>query len=289
MIANRLILNYKNPTFKTGTNFADCLLCETIVESAMKPLKIVIIITGSVLLSSCATLQVMSFGISALSYTFTGKSVTDHVISEITTQDCALHRIVLGEQACLDGSEDYIAVLNAPVNNQLIPEPKWQTLNDNAPNNHPHTKQANLSQQQSASSRITVEEISLFTPQTLQHTSLTARTANSSAPQHLASKRAPLEESFYDRIIPTDQVPKLYAVVGTFTQRVYAQTRQHEYQHHQAHLVTNGQRYQVVIGPLSGQQYTEFAALEHKEPPWRTRLCQDLTPAPCNTAMLASR
>ena len=104
----------------------------------MKTLKVGAIALMCITLCSCATLHMVSLGISTLSYSITGKSVTDHVISEITTQDCALRRIVLGEQACLDGSEDYIAVLNAPLNNQLIPDPKWQTLNDNVPNNHAH-------------------------------------------------------------------------------------------------------------------------------------------------------
>lgn len=53
-------------------------------------------------LSGCATLQLISFGVSGISYAVSGKSISDHAISKVMKKDCALHRIVFGENACLD-------------------------------------------------------------------------------------------------------------------------------------------------------------------------------------------
>ena len=254
----------------------------------MNILKALLIILFCLTLSSCATLHMVSFGISALSYSFTGKSVTDHVISEVSSQDCALHRLILGQQPCLDNQQDFYAVLNAPDPQVLTPEAKWRT-NDTPTNNtqyfatNQQEKPRNLGLQQGKHRQVALEDIHTFSALDFNLQEL------ESLAQSVPNETLNSADNFYQRLIPVSDIPKLYAVVGTFSQRVYAQTRQHEYQHHQAHLVTNGQRYQVVIGPLNADQYSDFVALDHKEPPWRTRLCQDLTPAPCDAAMLASR
>jgi hypothetical protein len=52
------------------------------------------------LLTGCATLKLVSLGISGISYLTTGKSLSDHAISVMTEQDCALHRVVLDEMVC---------------------------------------------------------------------------------------------------------------------------------------------------------------------------------------------
>ncbi|MBE0364139.1 hypothetical protein PULV_a1708 [Pseudoalteromonas ulvae UL12] len=251
----------------------------------MKTLKVGAIALMCITLCSCATLHMVSIGISTLSYSITGKSVTDHVISQVTSQDCALHRLILGQQACFDNQQDYIAVLNSPDSAGLKAEAKWRLSEANSTNNqhldtHKIDKPANLSLQQHQHRPITLEEITSFTAMDFSD-ELLESLDDSVADSH--------NESFYARLIPAEEIPRLYAVVGTFKQLRYAQTRQAEYRQHQAQLLTKGSRYQVVIGPLTAQQYTEFAALEHKDSPWRTRLCHNLTPAPCDSTMLASR
>ena len=52
------------------------------------------------LLTGCATLKLVSLGISSISYLTTGKSLSDHAISVMAEQDCALHRVVLDEMVC---------------------------------------------------------------------------------------------------------------------------------------------------------------------------------------------
>lgn len=51
-------------------------------------------------LSGCATLTIASFGLSSLSYITTGKSLSDHAISAVSEQDCAMHRFIFDENVC---------------------------------------------------------------------------------------------------------------------------------------------------------------------------------------------
>ena len=61
----------------------------------MLPLTLVVVATTSV--TSCATLELVTFGITGISYVATGKSLTDHAISTVMSQDCALYRIIIGQ------------------------------------------------------------------------------------------------------------------------------------------------------------------------------------------------
>jgi len=63
-------------------------------------IKICLYIVIMLLLTGCATLQLVSLGISGMSYLTTGKSLSDHAISIMAEQDCALHRVVLDEMVC---------------------------------------------------------------------------------------------------------------------------------------------------------------------------------------------
>jgi len=45
-------------------------------------------------------LQLVSFALDGVSYAATGKTVTDHAISTITAKDCAMSRILDGEDIC---------------------------------------------------------------------------------------------------------------------------------------------------------------------------------------------
>ena len=52
------------------------------------------------LLSGCATLKLISLGLSSINYLTTGKSLSDHAISAMAEQDYALHRMVFDEMVC---------------------------------------------------------------------------------------------------------------------------------------------------------------------------------------------
>jgi hypothetical protein len=54
-------------------------------------------------LSGCALpipIQIASWAASGISYIATGKSMSDHAFSAVAEQDCAIHRIVLGQSMC---------------------------------------------------------------------------------------------------------------------------------------------------------------------------------------------
>ena len=54
-------------------------------------------------LAGCAlpvSLQIASFAASGLSYMTTGKSMSDHAVSAMVSQDCAVHRLALGLSIC---------------------------------------------------------------------------------------------------------------------------------------------------------------------------------------------
>ena len=75
----------------------------------------------SVLLGACAMpmpLRVASWALDGIAYLTTEKSVTDHGISLVAQQDCALWRGVTGEQICR--SEDGTAIVLAAVDGRSM-------------------------------------------------------------------------------------------------------------------------------------------------------------------------
>lgn len=54
------------------------------------------------ILPGCATLDIVAFGVSGISFITTGKSLSDHAISAMTNQDCAMHRLIFDETMCRD-------------------------------------------------------------------------------------------------------------------------------------------------------------------------------------------
>jgi hypothetical protein len=55
-------------------------------------------------------IQFASWATSGLSYATTGKSMSDHAVSAVTLQDCAMHRVMLGEKICSPIEIDGVAV-----------------------------------------------------------------------------------------------------------------------------------------------------------------------------------
>lgn len=62
-----------------------------------------VVVGSALLLSGCALpplLTIASYAIDGMSYLSSGKSVSDHALSAVTTQDCALFRVVMGDDIC---------------------------------------------------------------------------------------------------------------------------------------------------------------------------------------------
>lgn len=60
-------------------------------------------------------LQLATFAASGFSYATTGKGISDHAVSAVAEQDCAMHRIAFGEEMCNgEPSTGAVVVENAP-------------------------------------------------------------------------------------------------------------------------------------------------------------------------------
>lgn len=73
------------------------------------------------LLGGCGlppALTAASWALDGVSYLVSGKSVTDHAISEVAAQDCALFRVVQGREVCeeyeIDGDSTFILTAARP-------------------------------------------------------------------------------------------------------------------------------------------------------------------------------
>ncbi len=70
-------------------------------------MRAVILVLGALALSNCAAVVAVPIGItyvstaaSVVSYMTTGKGASDHVISAVSEQDCALHRAFTEDDIC---------------------------------------------------------------------------------------------------------------------------------------------------------------------------------------------
>ena len=71
--------------------------------------KSLVLIGLPILLGGCGlppAISVASWALDGVSYLATGKSVTDHAISQVANQDCALLRVVQGREICEDFALD---------------------------------------------------------------------------------------------------------------------------------------------------------------------------------------
>lgn len=67
--------------------------------------RILCLSTTALMLSGCGlppALQIASLALDGLSLISTGKSTTDHAVSTVRAEDCALHRSLKGQEVCRD-------------------------------------------------------------------------------------------------------------------------------------------------------------------------------------------
>jgi uncharacterized membrane protein len=88
---------------------------------SIKHLKLSVIFAVTFALSGCTSLEVVAFIGSSVTYFVSGKSWTDHAVSAVTQQDCAMDRIIQGKVICVPVNdpervaEDAVAVEVASV------------------------------------------------------------------------------------------------------------------------------------------------------------------------------
>jgi len=240
-------------------------------------------------LNGCAlTMEMMA--ISGISYLATGKSLSDNAFSLLTQQDCAVHRIVLGEPLCEKNiaiPDEEIGTLTASTEvTDVMPAPTHLALTRSE-------KQA-----ETVIARID-KPVARTKSRAVQAFALQPRleTAWNSEPD-IDMSAATL--SMNDFSVPIEQNKPLsnqyqsaekFAVVGSFNSYKYAQHRNEKYLRYNAHIIQNPSnyptKYRVVVGPIKSETFTvELPVLVGAETqlPWEIDLCvSDMSPPPCFT------
>jgi hypothetical protein len=87
--------------------------------------RVVLVLLVPFLLAGCAlppALTIASLAADGVSYFATGKSTTDHALSAIAEEDCALVRAVKEEAICVPKGSAAVAM--ADPNQEIVPQPE---------------------------------------------------------------------------------------------------------------------------------------------------------------------
>ncbi|GAB6053115.1 hypothetical protein JCM17960_19350 [Magnetospira thiophila] len=71
--------------------------------------KVVVVVALPLLVGGCAlpmSVRIASWAVDGISYLATEKSLTDHMLSAVTNQDCAVWRTLQGNDVCIDTSDE---------------------------------------------------------------------------------------------------------------------------------------------------------------------------------------
>ncbi|NQZ11224.1 MAG: hypothetical protein HRT35_29070 [Algicola sp.] len=258
-----------------------------------------IIISATVaclVLSGCASLQLLSFGASSISYAVSGKSISDHAISTVMEQDCALHRVVMEENVCSEPDGNGILRSARPGANQQVAsvsnEAHWQVV----------AKKTKVPVEPNPIKR---KYVSAISPDETVRQLMAANNNNGEVEIGVArpfesnvgvvvksSGKGPVNKK------PVDKGPLLFAVLGSFNELKYARDNLREHPDLNAQIITNpaaaiangATRYRVVAGPMSEQDFNHNLGRNGDKQAyhaWRLRLCGDsLLPPPCTAPML---
>jgi hypothetical protein len=262
-----------------------------------------------IMISGCATLELLSFGASGVSYIVSGKSLSDNFISVLIDKDCALHRIVLGEQICFasDATDTMIAA-------QQQPAPYMAHVSQA---NLPLTIDEQITEQgddniialveQELASNIAIKPV----PESLNRDQNTAPVAvaraviaqntiaQNFATNNLVEQQTAKNMALMDELQVTNELSleqeQVYVVIGSFNQLKFAEERKLAYLGLHAEVISNTNsdktHYRVVVGPFSNMgnesSLKQLPELE-KFNPWRLTLCASTMSAPpCKDTMVA--
>jgi hypothetical protein len=243
------------------------------------------------ILSGCATLNIVSFGISGISYITTGKSLSDHAFSAMIEQDCALHRIVFDESMCHKNSNMIETNINTILAKNTAPEDTQLIINS-----------INVMEKG-------IDEITKPSNNSLPSTALIEKSnvsSNFDSGEQLIKNKESLYKEKWNNVAQ-------YKVIGSFNNKFYAITRANLYQEIGAIVIPNrktqtkkltktyGAKYRVVLAPNRVVLAPNFANTEPlgagiiaktvKHSYWMLSLCtKTLSPPPClnDKAILAS-
>lgn len=269
----------------------------------------------TLLLSGCATLELFSFGVSGLSYAVTGKSLSDHALSTVMEQDCALHRAITEDTVCTDPDGNGVLRKSKPDRHIIARanEAYWQDL----PVNRRSQSASDVTGKQvtSAQGKNTRHSLNRATTKISPDETVKQLIANNQKPKPSAALKtvsyqtgpskveigtiapiemAPIERDFMP-LPRMEEKPQLYAVLGSYNELHFAKQSLHKFPGLNPQVINNPARatdknatlYRVVAGPFSKSDFN--TKLNPAYNAWRIELCpQNMMSPPCNGQMLAN-
>lgn len=246
-------------------------------------------------LTACASLELSA--VSGIAYLITGKSLSDHALSQVVQKDCALHRFLLSQSICSDKDS------NQPLDTQepdvLLAQTSEPPASDAvatpieseqiAQNDISVTFADSLSLPQKASSDAQESSYNNDLVAALNTTLDAINTAE--APPKAQESQGSVDHLPIDSLSPAmadHEQTSLFAVLGSFNTLAYAQTRQHYYRNLDARIIpvndTPNINYRVIM-PIEDKadlQYLEQLVAPENHAAWSIELCgNSFAPPPC--------
>ncbi|MEX2614534.1 MAG: hypothetical protein WD767_00390 [Alphaproteobacteria bacterium] len=260
------------------------------------------VVLSGIGLSGCAlpvSLQIASFAASGLSYMTTGKSMSDHAVSAMVSQDCAVHRIVLGLGMC----EAYVDENNGIAVAQGEPATEDTAAQDSA-TKHLRDSMVSLAERldgdlQPASGPVASEPVAILLPAGNDEQASGARNDESSsalepvdrvlvAMAETINSLPPAGKSDEGAIGDRTASAQHYLIIGLFRQFQEAETvrTRHAGLRTVVRMVLDdgALMFQVIAGPFSRPDAIDIAATiaDGDAPPKIALLCADrASRAPC--------
>ena len=262
-----------------------------------------------VLISGCASLDVLMVTASGISYLVSGKSITDNIVSTVIDEDCAAHRLLLNKDICVP--------TNKPADMLNDPEVMIASNSSNSSNSLPGVKAKTVPEQKAGQPEVYQQDNHVVIAQALDRSeqfeellpkessglvqppkshpaaSQLARSRNTIAANDIAKNmtppQTPAERNHYI------ENPQTFIVIGSFNELAFARERQISHLAFNAEVVSNlhndKTKFRVVVGPYneldSEESLSRLPELE-KFSPWRINLCaSSMAPPPCESSVVA--
>ncbi len=242
-----------------------------------------------IILNGCALTEAIL--ITTGSYLLTGKSVSDNALSFATDMDCKSHNVFYGEAICNPHEEMYVKTENK--DNQSLSltanNGTESVISNLSPTNTPNSVKLTKTNQRQQSTANINENSDLVTTERLTPESL----------QQIINRKQSIEDQSlhsrkYSSRSSLNKEPKMYAVVGSFTDLSHAEFRQSLYHDFDA-LITQHNNdkstiYRVIVGPLAQKKDVEEIPSQvdtERFNPWVISLCEDGHKLPpCNQSSI---
>ncbi|WP_281558318.1 hypothetical protein [Thalassomonas sp. RHCl1] len=254
-----------------------------------------------VLLSGCATLDVLMVSATGISYLVSGKSISDNIVSAVIDEDCAAHRLLLNKDVCIPTNQPADILANDGETriaaNTLPEQPRKEVIAVEQPEVYQSGSNTVIARALDRSEQfkqlLPVEDTGENRGQAQSATARQALPQEVSVASEIAKNMTPPHSSAeHNHYIEN---PQTFVVIGSFNELAFARERQISHLALNAEVVSNlhndKTKFRVVVGPYneldSEQSLTQLPELE-KFSPWRINLCaSSMAPPPCESSVVA--